>query len=150
MPRKQMNRLYSAVSDAFRNAGSEDEWDIEPDGQYACLARNPRLEVRFTLDPRNDQVSSGMIFPDDPRGNKEQLYGYIVGRIFGNDQWKDPKLTDSIEEKSSMEVRNVLGFLSNMEEKGFTGRDIYLYYLGFNSGYSYRVAEQQRWDSGQF
>jgi hypothetical protein len=149
MLRKQMNRLYSAVSEAFRRVGSQDEWDVEPDGQYACLARNPSLEVRFTLDPRNDQVSSGMIFSDDPGGNKEQIYGYIVGRLFGNDYWRDPKTTDSIEEKSSVEVRNVLEFLSTMKEKGFTGRDIYLYFLGFNSGYSYRVTEKERWDSGE-
>ena len=149
MLRRMKNRLYPAVMDAFRRMGNLDDWDIEPEAQYACLARNPRVEVRFTIDPRNDQVSSGMIFSDEHDDRKEPLYGYIVGRLFGDAFWRDPEPTDSIEEKALVEVRNVIEFLLKMRENNFSGRDIHLYFLGFNSGYGYKTAVQERCNNGQ-
>jgi hypothetical protein len=142
--RKRMNRLYHMVSDAFQSAGDLNDWDIKPESRYVCLARNSLVEVRFTIDPRNDQVGSRMVFLDRISGGSEPLYGHIVGRLFGDNTWCDPEPTDAIEEKIMVEVTNLLRFLSNMAEADITGRDLHFYFIGFNSGYSYRTAERER------
>jgi hypothetical protein len=136
-------KIMASLRDAVRSeidgaVGREavDQWSIDSDGPDSCTARTPIALLRFSIDRRDGLITSSVTFLDPEEKFREELFSHIVTKIFPSTIWQTTALTDSFTEKVRAEVKNVTKILDLVKTGQFNPRDLFYFYIGYNTGYT--------------
>ncbi len=133
-----MSDLCTIVRANLSLLESTERMNVWEDAEGNCAIESDTKTITVYEDDRSDVLFSSILFKRVETGFQEQLYTYIIATLFDDTEEVVVDHVASAEVKVQRELRFISTFLNRCEQRGISGRDLYFFYEGYNSGYARR------------
>lgn len=130
-----VKKHLTVLADAFQSSALA----IIDDSDGVCRVSSSELSIALYLDPRNDFVSSSLLFLNVCPEVKDELYTHILAKIAEETRIVQSGSSD-LDTRIAQECDNVARILHYIRRHNIGGTELYYFHLGYNEGYSDTVS----------
>lgn len=133
-----MEELCDIVRNELNKTMIENErgWRVSSDGECSCLVKSCDVNVRISIDHRDRQVTSYVIFRNQPESITDKLYTHIIEKLFPDSVRESDNETCSLEFHIRQEITSIIHIIQSVEHGSVSARDLFYFQRGYNVAYN--------------
>ena len=134
-----MKSLCEAVRDEMSKAMADEgvtHYEIIIKDENSCNIVSREFSIEFFFDPRDKVIQSLIRYHNVDERYRDDIYFHVISRMFPDESWEKCEDQLDINKRASLEARNVARALERIREKKISPRDLFYFYLGYNSAYT--------------